>query len=183
MKYGLIVLLLVGIALAGCKKQDTTADNVAQNNENLMIETDYVKSVDGAHEETTEAYEPGTWISDANLAMIYAKELNRPVLMNFTGSDWCPWCFKLRDEVFAKDAFIKYARESLVLLTVDFPRKKTLPKNEQAANDALAGKYGIDGFPTIVLTDHDGNEINRASYQPGGADAYVKHLKGLLNKK
>ncbi|MBP9006489.1 MAG: thioredoxin family protein, partial [Candidatus Syntrophosphaera sp.] len=50
-------------------------------------------------------YEPGTWLTDYNLALRLSKESGKPVLINFTGSDWCPWCFRLRDEVFSQDAF------------------------------------------------------------------------------
>jgi len=182
-KHVLLIILLLTLAFIGCKKQDAQPAETAQADPNMLVQTEYAQDAEPEQDASTQVYTPGEWITDAGMAMAFAREMNRPILMNFTGSDWCPWCFKLRDEVFAESAFKKYAAENLVLLTVDFPRKKQLPKSEQQANDALAEKYGVEGFPTIVLTDGNGKEINRTGYQPGGAAAYVTHLKALLAKK
>lgn len=170
MKYTLIILMASLVAILGCTQPDK------QNN------LEPVSEAEVAVETSTETdYEAGAWITDFNLAKSYAKELERPILINFTGSDWCRWCFKLRDEVFSQDAFTAYAKKDLVLLTLDFPQKKQLPKEEQAANEALAQHYGIEGFPTILLVDAEGIELARTGYQPGGAVAYVQHLTELLS--
>jgi len=121
------------------------------------------------------------WMTDLGQAKIQAAEKGIPILIDFTGSDWCGWCIRLDKEVFSKAEFQDYAKVSLVLLKIDFPRKK-LPEAEAAANQALAKKYGIQGYPTIVLADAEGKELARTGYRPGGPQAYVEHLKGLLKK-
>lgn len=129
----------------------------------------------------TVAAETNLWLTDYDQALKVAAEKKLPVLVDFTGSDWCGWCIRLDKEVFSQDAFKAYAKENLVLLKLDFPRRNKLPKDEAARNQALAEKFGIQGFPTIVLLGDDGQEKARTGYKPGGADAYVEHLKGLLD--
>jgi len=144
-------------------------------------ETD-VQTPDQAGTAEASNYAEGSWITDYSQALASAANLNRHVLINFTGSDWCSWCFKLRDEVFTQPAFIDYAKANFVLLTVDFPRRTKLPASQQKANQALAESFGVQGFPTIVLVDSQGKEITRTGYQYGGAENYVKHLKELLGE-
>ncbi len=182
MKYLYIAVLLAAVFFCGCKgKKDNALDSVQDPN-TLREQTEQgTETMDSQQPQTV--YVPGEWITDYDAAINYAKELNRPVLMNFTGSDWCSWCFKLRDEVFSKKDFIDYAKDNLILLTVDFPKRKQLPLAEQQANDALAMKYGVNGYPTIVFVDSTGKELNRSGYQPGGASAYVKLIQNLIKQQ
>lgn len=121
------------------------------------------------------------WLTEYNQALKTAAEQGRPVFIDFTGSDWCHWCIKLDKEVFSQPEFKAYAREKLVLLKLDFPRSIPQSPAVKAANQALAEKYNIEGYPTIVLTDASGNEIQRTGYQAGGAQKYVAHLQNLLS--
>ena len=116
-------------------------------------------------------------------ALAAAKSLKRPVFIDFTGSDWCGWCIKLDREVFTQKEFIRYAKNDLVLLKLDFPQRKKISEAQQKQNMELAQKFGIRGFPTIVIVDAEGKEIARTGYRPGGDKKYVKHLKELLKKK
>ena len=125
----------------------------------------------------------GDWLENYDEALAAAKSLNRPVFIDFTGSDWCGWCIRLDREVFTQKAFIKYAKKDLVLLKLDFPQRKKLSEALQKQNLELAKKFGIGGFPTIVIVDAEGKEIARTGYRPGGDKKYVKHLKELLKKK
>ncbi len=122
----------------------------------------------------------GRWEDDFAKAKAEAAEKGRPILIDFTGSDWCPWCVKLDKEVFSKNDFKKYARANLVLFVADFPRGTKLPKKEAAQNKELMEKYGVQGFPTVLLVDATGKEIARTGYKEGGAEEYVKHLQELL---
>lgn len=126
--------------------------------------------------------EKDLWLTDFEQAKKTAVAKKVPILVNFTGSDWCGWCMRLDKEVFSREAFKSYSKESLVLLKIDFPRKIKLPDGTVAANGKLADQFGIQGFPTIVLLDAEGKEITRTSYRQGGAEAYVDHLKALLAK-
>lgn len=120
------------------------------------------------------------WLTDWAKAKELATKHNRPILINFSGSDWCGWCHKLEGEVFSKDAFLDYAKKNLVLFVADFPRSKPQKAEVKEQNAKLAKQYGIRGFPTILLVDSAGKALAQTGYQRGGAEKYVEHLKGLL---
>lgn len=121
--------------------------------------------------------EAQTWVTNYDQAMKTAKKEGKTVLVNFTGSDWCGWCKKLDREVFNTDEFKAYANENLVLLKLDFPRRKQLPAEEKKQNQALLQKHAVRGFPTIVLLDAKENVLQRTGYQRGGPEAYIQHLQ------
>jgi len=120
------------------------------------------------------------WGTDFEAAKEEAAERGVPILVDFTGSDWCGWCIRLKEEVFEKDAFIEYAKEHLVLLELDFPMRKELPEALREQNEKLRERFQIRGFPTILLLDAEGEELARTGYQAGGPDNYIKHLQELL---
>jgi len=123
------------------------------------------------------------WMTDFDAAKAKAKAENKAMLVDFTGSDWCGWCIKLDKEVFSKAAFKDYASENLVLVEIDFPRKKEQSAELKAQNQALAEKYGIRGFPTILIMDGDGKVLKKTGYRRGGPEKYIEHLKGILAGK
>jgi thioredoxin-related protein len=120
-------------------------------------------------------------MTDFELAQTKAKEENKSLLLDFTGSDWCGWCIKLKDEVFSKSAFKDYAKESLVLVELDFPRNKKQSAEVKKQNEALAQKFGVRGFPTLILLSPEGELIGKTGYRQGGAEAYVEHLKEIAS--
>lgn len=122
------------------------------------------------------------WMTDFEAAQAKAKAENKPMLLDFTGSDWCGWCIKLDKEVFGKAAFKDYAAAELVLVELDFPRGKEQSAELKAQNEKLAQQYGIRGFPTILVLSPEGELIEKTGYQRGGAEAYVEHIKGILAK-
>lgn len=122
------------------------------------------------------------WMTDFEAAKSKAQAEGKPMLLDFTGSDWCIWCVRLTDEVFSRKAFVDYADDELVLVKIDFPRDKPQSDELKAQNKALAEKYGIRGFPTIILLSPEGEMIEKTGYRRGGPDEYVSHLKSLLGK-
>lgn len=122
------------------------------------------------------------WLTDFDKAKELAAEKELPILVNFSGSDWCRWCVKLSDEVLTHDEFAEYASENLVLFVADFPRFSEQDEDEAAQNQELADTYGIRGFPTVLLLDAEGNLLAQTGYQQGGPEAYVTHLQGLLER-
>lgn len=132
-------------------------------------------------EKNVQVKEP-SWLLRFADAQEAAKKENKVIFVNFTGSDWCPWCVRLNDEVLKQKAFLDYAGKELVLLKIDFPRRIPQSKEQKESNQELAEKYGIQGFPTILLLDAEGKVLARTGYRRGGADAYVKHLQQLLKK-
>ena len=121
----------------------------------------------------------GTWLSDLSKAQAEAKASNKLLLLDFTGSDWCVWCKKLHAEVFTQPEFQAYAKDNLVLLTVDFPRSKPLTPETKKQNEELARKYDIQGFPTIIVLNGNGKQVGELGYTDKGAKGFVDELKKL----
>ena len=123
------------------------------------------------------------WISDFVKAKSAAVERKVPIFALFTGSDWCPWCKKLESEILKSDEFKNYAKDNLALFVADFPRSIQQPRELAEQNQELAMKYGVEGFPTVVLLNgEDGKEIARTGYRAIDAKAYVEHIRKLLKK-
>jgi protein disulfide-isomerase len=122
------------------------------------------------------------WLTDLPKAQAKAKEENKLVMLDFTGSDWCGWCIKLKKEVFSQPAFADYASKSLVLVEVDFPRNKPQSAELKKANAALQDKYKIEGYPTIIVLNSDGKKVGELGYQPGGPKAFIAELDKLKKK-
>lgn len=121
-----------------------------------------------------------TWETNLEKAIEIAKTENKAVLINFTGSDWCKWCKKLNAEVFSQKEFADYAKENLVLVKLDFPRSIPQSNETKMYNQTLAQKYGVRGFPTILIMNSQGQLVAKTGYQPGGAVNYINHIKSFL---
>ncbi len=121
-----------------------------------------------------------TWLTDLPKAQEQAKKESKMVLMDFTGSDWCPWCIKFKKDVLDTAEFQAYAAKNVVLVEVDFPsKKKEQSADLKQANDALKAQYDVHGFPTLVVLDKDGKEIGRqVGYAEGGPKAFIEKLEG-----
>jgi protein disulfide-isomerase len=119
------------------------------------------------------------WLESYQQALRVAKQQHKMVLIDFTGSDWCPWCIKLHDEVFSTRAFQAYAQKNLVLLKIDFPR--ALPQSDavKAQNQRLQEMYGIQGYPTVIVLDPSGQKVGELGYQPGGPNPFIARLNKL----
>jgi len=120
------------------------------------------------------------WIDDYSVALTMSQETGKPILINFTGSDWCVWCMRLAEEVFNQAAFLRFAEENLILLMIDFPRNIKQPDEVVNNNRVLAQRYNIAGFPTIFIIDKDEEVIATTGYRPGGVEAYIQHLEGMI---
>ncbi|MGI8891048.1 MAG: thioredoxin family protein [Chthoniobacterales bacterium] len=117
------------------------------------------------------------WMTDLGKAQAEAKASHKLLLLDFTGSDWCGWCKLLHAEVFSQPKFKDYARKNLVLMTVDFPRSTPMTSEVRQQNQALARKYGIQGFPTIVVLNGEGKQVGELGYVRGGPDAFLQELE------
>ncbi len=121
-----------------------------------------------------------TWETDFEAAKAKAKASGKPMLLDFTGSDWCGWCIRLKKEVFSQPEFAAFASKAFILVELDFPRGKPQSEAIKKQNEALAQKYGVRGFPTILLLSADGKKLAETGYMKGGPAKYVAHLKELL---
>ena len=116
------------------------------------------------------------WLTDFSAAKKQAEAEKKRILMLFTGSDWCLYCIQWNKEVFSKPEFQEYARTNFVLVVVDFPERKKLPKAQERANEALQDKYNVEEYPELVLADAKGKEQKRVKYTEGGLPALQQKL-------
>ena len=118
------------------------------------------------------------WQTDYEAALKEAAKENKMVLLDFTGSDWCGWCKKLQSDTFSKPEFKKFAEKNLVLVELDFPRGKDQPDSLKKQNKELSEKFGVEGFPTLVLLDSKGKEVARnVGYLEGGPEGLENWVK------
>ena len=126
----------------------------------------------------SEAAEP-VWLTDLPIAEARARAENKLVLVDFTGSDWCPGCVELGKKVFESSRFGKYAATNLVLVTVDFPEKHPQSRDLKKANAALQEQFKVEGYPTLVVLNKDGHELGR---EEGYAGEGPKEIIAALEK-
>jgi len=121
------------------------------------------------------------WTTDLEKAFEKAKAEKKSVLVEFTGSDWCPPCIAMRKNVFSKKEFVSAASEKYILVELDFPKGDEAVSEK---NKPHAEKYKIEGFPTVVLFNSEGKEFTRffASEFPKTED-FLKHIDSALEKK
>jgi thioredoxin-related protein len=126
------------------------------------------------------AHAEAQWLTDLEKAQAKAKAEGKMVLLDFTGSDWCPPCKQLHSKVLTSKEFEEFAQKNLVLVEVDFPRNKTQTEEQKKANRALAKKFNIEGYPTIVVLSKDGKELKKdVGYSGQSASEFVADLAKL----
>lgn len=144
------------------------------------------KQIDTASAEATPRTAPaanqnwggGTWHTSWDAAVAEAKRSNKPILINFTGSDWCGWCIRLKKEVFDTDTFRSWASKKVVLLEVDFPRGKPQSADVKAKNQKLAQQFGVRGYPSIMFANGKGQPVgSKFGYAEGGPEAWTKQAE------
>ncbi len=131
------------------------------------------------------------WYTDMNEAVKVAQQDKKPLMLFFTGSDWCGWCHKLQREVFTQQAFIDWAAKSVVLVEVDFPRAKVQPQNIKDQNNLLQRQFGVQGYPTVWFVKaentSDGkinlSQYGSSGYRAGGPENWINEVKAFLPAK
>jgi thioredoxin-related protein len=121
------------------------------------------------------------WLTDFPKAEALAKKDKKMILMDFTGSDWCGWCKKFKQETLDKPEFAEFAKKNLVLVELDFPSAKVKQSEElKKANKALQTRFAVSGFPTFVLLGSNGKELGKqVGYMEGGPKAFITKLEGF----
>ncbi len=138
-----------------------------------------------AFEAMKKGVEPGKWTQDLIAASEYAKENNLPIMLMFTGSDWCYWCKLMDKSVFSGNEFFDWAKDNVVLVAIDFPRDKSkVPAEFQARNQQLGKEFSIRGVPTYVFLKPDGKtEIGRLSAGKGKTPkSFIQEINQFLKK-
>jgi thioredoxin-related protein len=129
-----------------------------------------------------------SWYTDVSLASQAAAAENKPMLLFFTGSDWCGWCHRLQREVFNTPAFTTWASSDVILVELDFPRNKVLPQNIMEQNQMLQQQFGVQGYPTVwfVNVTKEADKLNLAplsssGYLQGGPEVWITNAKAIIN--
>jgi len=130
------------------------------------------------------------WLTNFEEAAKLSQKTNKPILANFTGSDWCGWCKVLNREVFSKEEFAKWANENVILLELDFPRKTKLSAELKKQNYAMQRAFGVSGYPTIWMFEvGDGkdpkkglNPLGKTGYIKGGPKKWINSINRYLPK-
>lgn len=127
------------------------------------------------------------WLTNFDSAKRTATENHKQILLNFSGSDWCAPCIKMKKEVFESEAFMSIANNKLVLVRADFPRSKKnkLSPEQTKHNEMLAEKYNPEGkFPLTLLLDADGNVIKEwDGYVFASQEKFIADLRQAVKEK
>jgi thioredoxin-related protein len=130
-----------------------------------------------------------TWYTDINQATEISKKENKPMMLFFTGSDWCGWCHRLQNEVFKTAEFEKWAKENVILVELDFPRSKPQTEAVKTQNKNMQQKFGVRGYPTcwFVKTQKmsDGKmdlaPLGSKGYEAGGPSNWINGANQLIH--
>ena len=101
------------------------------------------------------------WTTDYKKAQQEAKASHKLLLLDFTGSDWCGFCFQFDKAILSQPQFKDYASKNLVLMEVDFPVRKAQSIETRKQNLELKQRYQVEGFPTLVVLNGEGKTLWR----------------------
>ncbi|RVT73102.1 thioredoxin family protein [Flavobacterium sufflavum] len=130
------------------------------------------------------------WHTDVKEAMAIGSKEHKPLLLFFTGSDWCGWCIRLQKEVLTTPEFRKWAKEKVILVELDYPRAVPQTPAIKQQNYELQNAFGVQGYPTVWFATaqiKDGKPafggLGKTGYVPGGPVAWLEVANGILNQK
>ena len=199
--WGVFMLLSALVFSLACNKQSAVAkDEKAQKEIKAQKENKHAKE-EAVSQVESEVPEPvfavaadrknGEWLLYVEDAYQVSKSTGKPILANFTGSDWCGWCIRLKNEVFKTDEFKTWAKDNVVLLELDFPRKKILPDDLRAQNSGMQQAFKVSGYPTLWVFNLDFNEdtkqfninaLGKTGYVAGGPSSWIAQTNTILNQ-
>jgi protein disulfide-isomerase len=114
------------------------------------------------------------WLINLDEAYAQSKKSGKPILANFTGSDWCGWCKRLTKDVFSKNDFKTWASDNVILLELDYPRRKKLPEDIRSQNSGLQRAFKVRGYPTIWVFNIDKDSAGKYQIDALGKTGYTK---------
>ena len=120
------------------------------------------------------------WQTDLPAAIQAAKSGHRPLLVYFSGSDWCYVCKLLDTEVLSQKTFQEYAAQHLVTFQADFPQTTPQPEALQRQNARIREQFRVETFPTILVFNSDGMLIGQVYYEPGGPGPFIQQIQQVL---
>ncbi len=191
---------LVAFAFLSCSNNTPTStientDTTNISNTTNTLPTDNSNTItntqeSGSNNNTVKTENGLTWYTNVEQAIQVSIKEKKPLFLFFTGSDWCGWCIRLQKEVFTKSEFEKWAKSNVVLVELDFPRKKQLPDAIVQQNNQLQQQLGVQGYPTVwMIKSEQGAEkvqlspLGSLGYEAGGPSAWLKSANAILNNK
>lgn len=144
------------------------AQPAAQKPATLADLGDYKPKNEGWHVVLEEAYKE-------------SQKTGKPIMANFTGSDWCGWCKRLDKSVFHTPDFDKWAKDNVVLLELDFPRRFRLPNAIAQQNRGLQQAFQVRGYPTVWLFDLNKDDAGKFNINQLGKTGYTKTFDEFKN--
>ena len=138
-----------------------------------------------------QAQEELTWHTDMSKATDISIKENKPMFLFFTGSDWCGWCIRLQKEVFKTPEFIKWAKDNVVLVELDFPRKNNQSEEVKMQNVQLQQQLQVRGYPTVWFVSATKtaeakinlNALGSSGYVAGGPKVWIDGANQIIKKK
>ena len=138
-----------------------------------------------------QAQEELTWHTDMSKATDISIKENKPMFLFFTGSDWCGWCIRLQKEVFKTPEFIKWAKDNVVLVELDFPRKNNQTDAVKTQNAQLQQQLQVRGYPTVWFVSAaktaeakvNLTALGSTGYVAGGPQAWLSGANQIIQKK
>lgn len=138
---------------------------------------------------TIQAQEDLTWHTDMNKAVAVSIKEQKPLFLFFTGSDWCGWCIRLQKEVFKTPEFTTWAKDNVVLVELDFPRRTPMSDELKKQNNELQQVFGVRGYPTVwfakptVKEDKTNLEqLGSTGYVAGGPTTWIAGANQIIAK-
>jgi protein disulfide-isomerase len=130
------------------------------------------------------------WNNNLKNSIEISNKTKKPLLLFFTGSDWCGWCIRLQTEVFKTPEFKKWANDNVVLVELDFPRRTVLAPEITEQNNQLQQFFAVQGYPTVWFVNatlNDGkinmDKLGNTGYLAGGPKVWLETANGILKKK
>jgi len=138
-----------------------------------------------------QAQEELTWHTDMSKATDISIKENKPMFLFFTGSDWCGWCIRLQKEVFKTPEFVKWAKDNVVLVELDFPRKNNQSDVVKQQNAQLQQQLQVIGYPTVWFVSATKtadakvnlNALGSSGYVAGGPKVWIDGANQIIQKK
>lgn len=122
------------------------------------------------------------WLVSMDEAIALSERTGKPIMANFTGSDWCGWCVRLTNDVFSKKEFKQWAEKNVILLEVDFPRRKQLPENIKSQNANLQQTFNVRGYPTVWVFNLKKDQANNQyQIEALGSTGYTQDVNTFTN--
>lgn len=130
------------------------------------------------------------WHNDVKEAIAVGTKENKPLLLFFTGSDWCGWCIRLQKEVLKTPEFTKWANDNVILVELDYPRSVPQTPEIKQQNYEIQNVLGVQGYPTVYFVKGEKKDekfnlqaLGKTGYVPGGPVAWLEVANGILSQK